>query len=511
MYKNMIDYFKETVQRDPEKTAVVHHDTSLTFAQLDRRCRLLAGIILEKMSPDALCPVSVFLPKSIDIVVADIAITYSANFFSNLDIKTPIERISGTLGVLKPGLLITNTQHMKLLGDLTKLGVPVLNLDEIDWEQEPTQGALIEKRLSQRIDTDPFCIINTSGSTGIPKGVILNHRSFFDYLRWAIERFHLDGTEIMGSLVPVVFDAYKFELCLLMMKGARLVVLDAMLAAFPVKLLEEVNRQKVNFIFWVPTIMVNIANMKLLDTISLSALNRVWFIGEVFPTRQFNVWRRHLPQAEFVNLYGPIEITVSCTYHVFDGEVDESQSLPVGRPCKNTDILLLNDEDALCAVGEMGEVCVRGTSLAMGYYNNPEKTAAAFVQNPLNHSYPELIYRTGDMAYWNEDGLLMFKGRKDSLIKHMGYRIELGEIEHVIVNKLKLVKNCCAVYNFADKEIVLFYEKKNDVSDLDIRKALGNEFPRYMIPRVYTVVEELPRNINGKIDRFKLRQQVNKE
>ena len=268
-------------------------------------------------------------------------------------------------------------------------------------------------------------------------------------------------------------------------------------------MLEELQNKEVNFIFWVPTIMVNIANMDLLAKLPLPKLKNVWFAGEVFPTKQFNYWKKMVPQAVFANLYGPIEITLDCIYYIVDKEYADDEPLPIGIPCNNTDILLLNEEDQPCGISEEGEICVRGTSLAMGYYNNPEKTNAAFVQNPLNHSYPELIYRTGDIASLEEDGLIHFKGRKDSLIKHQGYRIELGEIEHEIVNNLKLVPNCCVVYDKDNKQIVLFYEN-NGISEKEIRKALAVSFPRYMIPTQYHKMEELPRNTNGKIDRLKL-------
>ena len=189
---------------------------------------------------------------------------------------------------------------------------------------------------------------------------------------------------------------------------------------------------------------------------------------------------------------------------------EEEKPLPIGIPCRNTDILILNSEDQCCKPEEEGELCVRGTSLAMGYYNNPEKTHAAFVQNPLNSSYPELIYRTGDIVYMSEDGQIEFKGRKDSLVKHMGYRIELGEIEHVVINDLKLVKYCCAVYTYARKEIVLYYEKSEEISGTEFRKAFSKVFPAYMIPSVYIRMDLLPRNTNGKIDRLYLKNEINK-
>ena len=177
---------------------------------------------------------------------------------------------------------------------------------------------------------------------------------------------------------------------------------------------------------------------------------------------------------------------------------------------KEKDILILDENDVLVTrPGVEGELCVRGTSLAMGYYNNPEKTAAAFVQNPLNKSYPEIIYRTGDIVCLNDKNEILFKGRKDSLIKHSGYRIELTEIEHVIVNTLKLVNNGCAVYNFAKKEIVFFYESEADQSVADFRKNIGKALPNYMIPTKYIRKDILPRNTNGKIDRLKLKEEVN--
>lgn len=509
MYKNVLDFFVETVKRTPNKNAVIHGERSISFAELDLKSQILASSILDRISDDICTPIAVFLPKGIEVFISDIAILYSANFYSNLDVKTPPERIGNIIHLMKPGLIITDNQNIKVLHQIDDLATDILNISDFEWESPVVNCDRMQKRLNERIDTDPLCIINTSGSTGTPKGVVLNHRSFFDFLNWSFDTFHFEGNEIIGSLSPIVFDIYDFELCFMMFKGASIVLLDAMLAAFPARLLEEVRDKKISFIFWVPTIMVNIANMGLLDRIQLPDLKTVWFAGEVFPTKQFNVWRKHLKDVIFANLYGPIEITLDCIYYIVDHELSDDEPLPIGYPCKNTDILILNDEDKLCKPNEIGEICVRGTSLAMGYYNDLEKTSEVFVQNPLNTAYPELIYRTGDLAYQDSVGLIMFKGRKDSLIKHMGYRIELGEIEHIIVNKLKLVKNCCAVYHYEKKEIILFYEKGSNVTELDIRKMLMKEFPRYMLPSSYIELEELPRNTNGKIDRLLLGRKVN--
>ena len=210
-----------------------------------------------------------------------------------------------------------------------------------------------------------------------------------------------------------------------------------------------------------------------------------------------------------MNLYGPIEITLDCTYFIVDREIRDDEPIPIGFACRNTDILILNELNKPVGINEDGELCVRGSSLAMGYYNNPEKTNAAFVQNPLNDSYPEIIYRTGDHVYINDSGEIIFKGRRDTMIKHLGYRIELGEIEHVIINTLQLVENGCIVYDFKKKEIILYYEAKTDLPIAEMRKSVSLILPKYMIPNSFIRMDKLPVNTNGKIDRLQLTNIVN--
>lgn len=505
---NLIELFEETADKYPHKIAVIDKDRDITFCDLrDKAMTLAQKIINGGIGQNK--PVAVFLDKSIESVFANLGIIYSGNFYMNLDIKTPAERISNILKLVEPYYIISTSKQIKSIAGIIPESIRVILLDEEDWEEEVDKKAILGK-LSTIIDTDPSCIINTSGSTGTPKGVVLNHKSFFDFIEWALDTFKFDENLVMGSLSPLVFDIYSFELCMLMAKASTLVVLPSNLAAFPAKILDLLEQHKVNFLFWVPTIMVNIANMDLLSTYKLEHLKTVWFAGEVFPTKQFNYWHHHLPQVTFANLYGPIEITLDCTYYIVDKNIPDEQPLPIGIPCRNTDILILDGDDkAVKEPYKEGELCVRGTSLAMGYYNNPEKTAAAFVQNPLNKSYPELIYRTGDIVCYDEDGLIMFKGRKDNIVKHLGYRTDLGEIEHVIINTLKLVKNGCVVYHQAAKEITLIYEAEQEISASDFRKKIGQALPKYMIPTVYRHVDLLQRNTNGKIDRLYYKKLIN--
>ena len=508
MKVSLIELFEETVKKCPQKVAVIDKDREIVFSDLHMKSLQLASTLMA-LGIGQNKPVGVFLDKSIESVYADLGILYAGDFYMNLDIKTPAERIRNILQLVEPAAIISTTRQIKPIEGIIPSTMKVILLDEAD-EAAEVDAADILGRLSTIIDTDPSCIINTSGSTGTPKGVVLNHKSFFDFIEWSIDTFHFDDDLVMGSLSPIVFDIYSFELCMLMAKASTLVVLPAHLAAFPAKILEVLEQQKVNFLFWVPTIMVNIANMDLLSAFKLESLRTVWFAGEVFPTKQYNYWHHHLPEVTFANLYGPIEITLDCTYYIINKEIPDEEPLPIGYPCRNTDILILDDEDrAVKEPGVEGELCVRGTSLAMGYYNNPEKTAAAFVQNPLNKAYPELIYRTGDIVCMNDEGLIMFKGRKDNIVKHMGYRTDLGEIEHVIINTLKLVKNGCIVYNQSEKQITLFYEAAEEIPVSEFRLQIGKVLPKYMIPTAFHHLEQLQRNANGKIDRLFYKKQVN--
>jgi amino acid adenylation domain-containing protein len=487
----------------PQKTAIIDGERKIIFKELVDRSRRLSFDIFDKVNSFNK-PIAVFLPKSIESVVSDLAIIYSGNFYMNLDIKSPVIRIQNIIDQIKPRLIITNSESLKTI-ELLKDVVHVINIDFLDNDSKIDEERL-HRNLKYIIDTDPLCIINTSGSTGTPKGVVLNHKSFIDFTEWAIDTLNIDDNEIIGSLSPIVFDIYSFELCTLMSKGSTLVLIPEHYSPFPIKILEILFEAEVNFIFWVPTIMVNIANMDLLTRIDLSKLKTIWFAGEVFPTKQFNYWKKHLPATIFVNLYGPIEITLDCTYYIVERELKDEEPIPIGFPCRNTDILILNDNNQIAGIKEEGELCVRGSSLALGYYNNPEKSGDAFVQNPLNPHYPEMIYRTGDVVCRNELGELIFKGRKDTLIKHLGYRIELGEIEHVVVNTLKLAGNGCVVYNEIKKEIILVYESPSVISVAEFRKALSSIFPKYMVPSVYHRMQFLPRNTNGKIDRRLLKE-----
>ena len=264
------------------------------------------------------------------------------------------------------------------------------------------------------------------------------------------------------------------------------------------------NQFKINTVCWVVSALTMISSFRTFEKVIPEHLHTIAFASEVFPIKQFHLWKAALPNARFINLYGPTEVTGICCYYEVDREFSLEESLPIGRPFKNTDIILLDENNKEPAPGEQGEICVRGTSLTLGYYRNPEKTGEAFVQNPLNDMYPELIYRTGDLGKYNERGELVFLSRKDFQIKHMGHRIELGEIE-VIVNMHPEVSTACCIFDNEKKKIVLYYV--GQVDSKEMATYIKEKLPRYMVPNVIRQLEQMPLTPNGKINRNLLKEQ----
>jgi D-alanine--poly(phosphoribitol) ligase subunit 1 len=497
MQTNVLEYFLATSQRWQSQPAVADARGVSSFAQLNARARTI-GAEIERRTEEVNSPVAVFLPKSIEAVASLLGVLLSGNCYAPLDVKTPVARLQSILSHLQPVLVLTTSA---LSSQLLSAGVDADRIALIE-DLRDAPGALPE-RWKQLIDTDPVYIIHTSGSTGTPKGVVITHRGVIDYIEWARECFGIDQRAVIGNQAPLVFDNSTLDLYLCFATGATLHLIPDELFPFPVRLLQYMAAHKISFIFWVPSIMVSVANKRVLDSVPELELETILFAGEVMPARHLNMWRQRFPGALFANLYGPTEITVDCTYYIVDRQLADDDPVPIGRTCRNTDVLILDENNQRCRQGERGELCVRGTSLAMGYWNAPTQTATAFVQNPLNPHYPELIYRTGDVVYVNDLGEIIFVGRKDFQIKHMGYRIELGDIEHHAL-QVEGVKNACVVYHFGRKEIVLVYEGDRDLDPACVRTALSRNLPKYMWPTNLTRIPVLPRTPNGKIDRQQL-------
>ena len=499
MKANVTYWLDETADRLPEKTAFVDEHKKITFRELRMQAMALATRMIEKELFRK--PVVVYLEKGVDVLVSFMGAAYSCNFYSPIDIDMPASRVNKILEVLQPSLVITTARLREAFAGYAYEGEYLLFEDAVVLKVEEE---MVNAARMRGIDTDFLYVLFTSGSTGIPKGVTINHRSVIDYIDWVTETFAITEEDSFGNQAPFYFDNSILDIYSTIKSGATTYIIPKNLFAQPVPLLEYLKEKRINTIFWVPSALIVVAKLKAFRNVDLSdTLRRVLFCGEVMPNKQLNTWRRFLPDVLYANLYGPTEITDACTYYIVDREFADDEPLPIGIPMANTDILVLNDRNEPVEGDEIGELCVRGTSLSMGYYNNPEKTREAFVQNPLNPCVPETIYRTGDLVKYNAHGEIIYLSRKDFQIKHMGHRIELGEIE-TAVSSLEEIALCCCLYDEKRQKIVLFLEEP--LAKAYINEKISGLVPEYMLPGKVISLEKMPINANGKIDRVKLKE-----
>lgn len=497
MQTNILDYLNHIAALKPDKTAFADDRDALTFGQLHAQSRAVGTWLHRKGVYRE--PVVVYMNRHPKEVAAFYGVVTGGCFYVPVDEEMPKGRIQLILNTVHSGVIICDAATKKTAEALDFQGEIVL-YDEIS-QTEPDQEALqsIHRRA---IDTDLVYIMFTSGSTGVPKGVAVCHRSLIDYIEQLSEVMGFSEDTVFGNQTPLHFDASLKEVYPTLKFGATTYLIPKNLFMFPVKLVEFLNQKKVNTICWVVSALTMVSAFGAFKTAVPEYLRTIAFGGEVFPVKQYQKWKAALPEARFVNLYGPTEGTGVCCYYQVDREFGPDEVIPIGHSFPNKEILLINDKNQRAAQGEVGEICIRGASLALGYYNNPEKTSEAFVQNPLNSAYPERIYRTGDLGRYNERGELQFVSRKDYQIKHMGHRIELGEIE-ANVNALEEIKTAGCIYDKARDKILLYYE--GEMEEKDVAAALKDRLPRYMIPNHISRLERMPLTANGKVDRVTLK------
>ncbi|MBP7174984.1 MAG: AMP-binding protein [Thermoclostridium sp.] len=495
---NILEYLENIVHQYPDKACYANESEELSFRQVYDSARAIGTFLCQQGLYKK--PVVVFMKKHPKTIVTFLGVVYSGNYYVPIDEEMPAHRIELIFENLKPSAILCDDSTRDKIEQFSYTG-KVYHYDNM-VNTRPDEAAL--QHISSRvIDTDPIYIVFTSGSTGVPKGVVACHRSVIDYIESLSEVLAVNENTIFGNQTPLYVDASLKEIYPTLKYGATAVIIPKDLFMFPLKLVEFLNEKKINTVCWVVPALTLISGLGVFDRVIPETLHTIAFGSEVFPMKQFLLWKKTLPNARFINLYGPTEATGMSCYYEADREFSEQDVIPIGKPFRNTEILLLDDQNREAAPGQPGEICIRGTSLTLGYYKDFARTQDAFVQNPLNDMYPERIYRTGDIGRLNERGELIFMSRKDYQIKHMGHRIELGEIE-MVINRMNGIVNSCCIFDDEKKKIILCY--MGSPAKAEVVQYAKEKLPRYMIPNLVDQLDVMPLTNNGKINRLLLKE-----
>ena len=499
MIRVITDYLDASAKRFPDKTAFADGTKTVSFSQLRRNAMNIAQAIIQKQLFKK--PVAVFLDKGIECIESFLAVAYSGNYYTMIDTAMPDQRIGIILQNLNPDAVITSAQYREKVETLFGTDNIILYEEAVSLPCDEDAVLSVTKKV---IDSDVLYVLYTSGSTGIPKGVITPHRAVIGYVEAGTAAFHMDSETVIGNQAPFYFVISVIDIYYTIKNGGTTHIIPKEYFTFPGKLVRYIADNKITFLNWVSSALSLVANYRAFTKADLSCVKTVIFSGEVMPIKHLNAWMDALPGTTFINGYGSTEVTDNATYYVVSRRFKETDLLPLGIPLSNTSILVINEDNQPAKPDETGELCVRGSNLSYGYYNDPERTEKVFIQNPLNSVYRETVYRTGDIVRYNEYGEIEYVGRKDFQIKHMGYRIELGEIE-VNISSIDGVDEVCCTYDHDHQRIVAFYTGR--IEEKDLGERIRNLVPEYMCPNKRIRLEQMPHNLNGKIDRAKINQE----
>ncbi|WP_257935613.1 AMP-binding protein [Campylobacter lari] len=504
MMNNVVWYLENSAKLHPEKIAFFTQNDSINYADLlDKSKRIASFLLHHKTKPNSI--VAIYMNKNIDCIAMIFGCAMARVAYAFIDIDHPKNRIEKMLEIIEPKFIFTNTA---LFDDISK----ITNREIVDIAKVlnyEIQNDVLEKIQSQYESYDILDITFTSGSTGSPKAVVKTHSNVLYFVPVFVDEFKFSSDDIFANQAPLDFDISIKDIYSAVYLGASVFLIDKYLFTSPAKLVELLIQYKISILIWAVSALTLLSSFRVFKYCTPIGIKKVLFSGEVMPLNQLDIWQKNLPKTEFVNLYGPSEITCNCAFYKIKNDYClKYKKLPIGNAFRGQKVFLLAfDNDGkpyeVKKKDEIGEICVSGPNVALGYYKDFKRTNEVFIQNPLNLKYYERIYKTGDMGKYNEQGELVFQGRNDFQIKHLGRRIELGDIEIATIG-IKGIELACAIYE-CDK-IYLFYSGVLSVDDLI--QYLKNQLISYMLPSVFFKLENLPLNKNGKIDRAKLREMI---
>lgn len=510
--KNVLEWLEATVAKYHDKPAFSDTESSITFRQVYDIARNTGAYLVEQLGVDR-NPVAVFAGRKMVTPAYFLGVVYAGRPYAPIDASLPDKRIEKILENLCPRAIVADRESLEhvesIVDELAKtegfdrpqifVAEDISRFKKVVCDDSSLDMlAAVRRQMSM---TDPLYIIYTSGSTGNPKGVMTSHLSLMTYINAYCDVMHIEESDVLGNQSPLDYIAAIRDIYLPLKTGCSTAIIPKEYFMEPNALFDYMNDKKVSSVGWSVSAFTILTSLGAFEETGLKSLRKICFSGSVMPCRVLRKWQKNLPEAHFVNQYGPTEATASCTYYSVDHTVEEDEVLPIGKAYDNYRVFLIDEHGNAPAVGEQGEICVCGPILALGYYNDPKRTAAAFTLNLLNKAYPERMYRTGDYGRLDEDGILHFCGRMDRQIKHMGHRVELDEVENA-ANVVEGVAESCVIYNKSKEVLILFYTGDCDRRSLAL--ALREELPGFMVPRKIKKLEQLPKLPNGKYDMKKL-------
>ena len=498
---NVLEYLEKSAAATPFKTAVLGENTQLTYRELYIQSQRMGTSLANCIFPNQ--PIAVFMEKQADALISFLGIVYAGCFYSFFDSQLPAERLKQMKTSLTPAAVITDNAHyslaMSIFPKTRILRIEALNDPAINIDHQK-----LKKLRGLHLDVNPLYINFTSGSTGTPKGIVVSHRSVIRFIDTFTQLFHIGTSDVIGNQAPFDFDVSVKDIYSALSTGATLAIIPMRLFTAPSALIDFICEHRITTLIWAVSALCLVNTFHGLDYRVPASVNKVLFSGETMPQKHLNAWMKRLPDSVFINLYGPSEITCNCTYHHVSRTKTYPDGIPIGKAFPNADVFLLDEDNQKIAQPQKhGEICVRGSGLALGYWNNPQLSNAVFVQNPLHTHYADPIYRTGDLGWYDSEGLLYFAGRKDFQIKYMGHRIELEEIERTMMRLPEVIQSCC-IFDSEKSCLSGFYI--GTAAPDKLRKHLSKHLPAYMVPRKLIQLKTMPLTKNGKIDRKKLNQ-----
>lgn len=498
---NILWSLEQTAEKYEDRVAVSDVNQELTWKELVKKAQVIGAELSEKVQPGN--PVPVLLEKSSETLAVMLGIVYAGCFYVPVNPMNPTERLRKIMEKLDPEVIISDEKGKEQLAAVgngleNKVMGPEALKTATGTELSEEQYSRLEQIQGQWKETDVLYGIFTSGSTGTPKAIVVSHGAASRFIRHFTEIFEITSEDVIGNQAPFDFDVSVKDIYSSIMTGAQLVLIPKEYFSTPPRLLDYLCDKKVTNLTWAVSALTLVSALKGLNYRVPESVKRVMFSGEAMPPKQLRIWQEKLPDAKFVNLYGPTEITCNCTYFPIERQYEDSEKIPAGKAFPGRRVILVDEEGKqVTEPGVQGEICSAGESLANGYYKEPEQTAEKFVLYPVDGT-EQRMYRTGDLGSYDEEGNIVFAGRKDFQIKHMGYRIEPGEIEAAI-GALPEIHACVCIYLETTDEILLFYQGK--IKQEALSAAVSGKLPAYMRPNKFIRIRQMPYNSNGKVDR----------